>query len=55
MEEMYAIVNKNNNNLFWNNIWGWVEANNDAMNIDIYTKEEKELYSLPCEGMWHKF
>ncbi len=55
MEEMFAIINKNDNGLFWNNLWGWIEADDDATNIDLYTKEETRSFQLPDEGKWHKF
>ena len=52
MEEMWVITNINDNSLFWNNHWGWIEEDDDASVIDLFTKGEKEELQLPLEGKW---
>ena len=44
----YAITNKNDNDLFWSNEIGWV----DAPPFDLFTQEERETLSLSDEGRW---
>ena len=44
----FAIINKNDSELFWSNTDGWI----DGDNFDVFTAEETEHLNLPIEGEW---
>jgi hypothetical protein len=48
MQNQYVIENENNSTLLWSNVYGWV----DCDYFDVFTFEEKEIFTLPIEGRW---
>lgn len=44
----FAIINKNDSELFWSNTDGWT----DGDDFDTFTAEETEYLNLPMEGEW---
>ncbi len=53
MGKLWAIINKEDKNLFWNNQWGWIDLDEDPENeIDIFTEEQTIGLDLPIEGEW---
>lgn len=55
MEELWAIVSIEDENLFWNDKLGWVRDDAGEMMFDLFTLEEKDTLKLPLDGMWFKF
>jgi hypothetical protein len=45
---MYVIRNEDDDQLFWSNEFGWVEAGSE----DFYTQEERDTLNLPHQGVW---
>ena len=44
----YVIVNKNDDQLFWSNEFGWVGTEYE----DHFTEYERNTLSLPLDGVW---
>ena len=51
MIRLFAIANSFNQDLRWNNMWGWVDQA-DEVEFDQYTADEKDIVALPLEGFW---
>ena len=47
---MYIIQNKNDEELYWSNQWGWC----DIDEADRFSEDEKNTLNLPLEGKWRK-
>lgn len=47
----FVIQNVNDDELFWNSEYGWV----DFKTADIFIDDEIEIYTLPMEGKWLLF
>ena len=43
----YVITNKENDQIFWSNHWGWVEEGEDR-----FTQKERDSLDLPLNGVW---
>lgn len=48
METINIIRNVNDDDLYWNNAIGWV----DAGSADQFSDQEREELNLPLEGKW---
>lgn len=44
----YVIRNKHNDQLFWSNKYGWVDASTE----DRFTVQERHTLNLPIDGQW---
>jgi len=42
------IIKCKNDDLFWNNLIGWV----DVSSADVFNQREKNTLNLPIEGQW---
>ena len=47
---LYAIYNKNDDQLFWNNELGWVDTSLETK----FSQEERDTLNLPIEGVWYQ-
>jgi hypothetical protein len=45
---MYAIKNKDDDQLFWSNALGWVESPDETL----FSQEERDTLNLPIGGVW---
>jgi hypothetical protein len=46
----WCIVNRNNDELFWSNKFGWV----DYYSADSFSENEMKTLNLPIDGSWIK-
>ena len=53
MEQHYAILHIDDENLYWDHSWGWIKVEEDGEDtFSIFTEDETKTYELPPGGIW---